>query len=352
MSYTKTYRGYKLVTGSVSYSYPASEYGGTGTAYYSEEVPIDISVTVDTSSFDHSVGRAETRIDGLTGAVTAMNAAQIASIKAGAEKVSNSLVNGFYNLIQHDVTSKQSDANNLLQSKVGVLLADSKALTSAHERMKRDLERLKAHYGAIFRGLDEDLDKRIKELDRACFRLGQNGRDEVIYDPFLTYAAETVDAIGQNTRSFGLISAARLKHNLTRVISLMSGSVKKSRSYKDKIRSILWQDPDNQASQSYMPVAYSVTNDAQNGYGCVSCAAGAPVRSQAVLSSVYSYVSSAPPQAGRPVAYEEMNLIDQAFSGLVEERSRAAQPDNEYEQRVYAAVKRMWQQDQQHLRQL
>ena len=352
MSYTKTYRGYKLVSGTVSYTYPASQYGGTGTVSFSEEVPIDISITVDTTSFDHSVDRAEHRIDGLTGAVAAMNAAQIASIKAGAEKVSDSLTRGFYSVIQHDITSKQSDANNLLQSKVGILMADAKALTNAHERMVRDLERLKAHYGAIFRGLDEDLDKRIKELDRPCFRLGQNGRDDVIYDPYLTQAAGTVDAIGQNNRSVGLISAARLKHNLTNVIGLMSGSIKKSRNYKEKIKSILWQDPNKEASHSYMPVAYSVTNDPQNGYGIVNLVAGTPVRNQAVLSSVYSYVSSAPPQAGRPVAADEMNLIDQAFSGLVEEKSRTASPDNEFEQRVCAAVTRMWQQDQQHLRQL
>ena len=101
-----------------------------------------------------------------------------------------------------------------------------------------------------------------------------------------------------------------------------------------------------------MPVAYSVTNDPQNGYGIVNLVAGTPVRNQAVLSSVYSYVSSAPPQAGRPVAADEMNLIGQAFSGLVEEKSRTASPDNEFEQRVCAAVTRMWQQDQQHLRQL
>ena len=352
MSYTRSYRGNLTIRGTTSFAYPASEAGGIATVEYTQEVPIDVDITVDTIPFDNSVGKAGNRIDLLTGAVAAMNTAQVASVKSAAEKVSNSLTNGFYNLIQHDVTSKQAESQSLLQSKVGILLEDSKALKSAHERMERDLERLKAHYGAIFKGLDEDLDKRIKELDRPSFRLGRDGRDDVVYDPYIKLTAETADALEQNARNSGFIAIARLKRNLSGVISLMSDSVHKSLGYKEKIKSILWQDPDNDSPQNYMPVAYSVTNDPMNGYGFINCVAGTPVRTQPVLSSVYSYVAAAGPQAGRPVDGDEKNLIDQAFSGLVETQSRSAAPGDEYQQRVLAVVTRMWQQDQQRLRKL
>ena len=104
MSYTRSYSGSIVVSGSVSASYPASENGGTHLVTYSEEVPVTINMYVDTDPFDLSVANTGACVNGLTGAVTTMQAAQCETIRANAKKISSSLINGFYNMMKSDLT--------------------------------------------------------------------------------------------------------------------------------------------------------------------------------------------------------------------------------------------------------
>ncbi|MGN1101384.1 MAG: hypothetical protein ACI4RG_04270, partial [Huintestinicola sp.] len=99
MSYTRTYSTSVTVYGSESVHYPASEHGGYTTVNYQQTVPVDICITVETSPFDNSVRNVGSNVDGLTASVAAMNAANCAAITANAEQISQSLINGFYSLV-------------------------------------------------------------------------------------------------------------------------------------------------------------------------------------------------------------------------------------------------------------
>jgi hypothetical protein len=97
-----------MLSGSVPYSasYPASEHGGTisGHANWSEEVTITIQV--DTSSFDHSVSTIKHHIDGLTTAVVATEAAQIAERVRSADEIGQSVTSGFFQLIGSEIAQQ------------------------------------------------------------------------------------------------------------------------------------------------------------------------------------------------------------------------------------------------------
>jgi len=84
MSYTRTYRERIAVhySGTVSYNYPSSQNGGSGTAHYSgtEYEEVDVHINVDTDPFDNSVEHCNTNVNLLTGAVVATEAAQLVSI--------------------------------------------------------------------------------------------------------------------------------------------------------------------------------------------------------------------------------------------------------------------------------
>jgi len=48
MSYSRSYSASIPFSGSVSYSYPKSDTGGSGTAHYSGSVPVNVTINVNT----------------------------------------------------------------------------------------------------------------------------------------------------------------------------------------------------------------------------------------------------------------------------------------------------------------
>jgi len=80
MSYSRRYSREVSYSGSVRYTYPASQSGGSGTEHYHGTIPVNITINVDTRPFDGSVNRFNKSIDVLTGSVVATNAAQCVKI--------------------------------------------------------------------------------------------------------------------------------------------------------------------------------------------------------------------------------------------------------------------------------
>lgn len=352
MSYVRTYNGNINVSGSVSVRYPASDHGGVTTARYSENVPLVFNVTVDTQQFDQSIGNAKGCVDALTGSVVAMNSAQCAVIKEATAKVSDSLTKGFFNAISSDITLKRSENSSELQSKMALLIALSKDIENAHKRMENDIERLRAHYGAIFRSLDSDLDKRIRELDKSSFKLGESIREGILYRQYRTLGASTVDGISSNGKTIGMISMARLKNNIAKVIDEISESLKKGYSYRAAMDETLWNEDTKDVTYEYVPVAYficqNIANDQMSDNYYIS-----PIgNNDLMLNNVREYVRSNKEKSCN-IPEDEMNLIDQAFSGMVEESANNFEKETvEYDKRVYAEMLRMWHHDRNIIKQI
>jgi hypothetical protein len=107
MSYSRNYHETITVSGSKSrsVSYPKSDSGGTMTVTvnYTENVPVDIRINVDTNPFDQSVGSANRHINMLTSSVIATEAAHIAAKVQTSEAISNTIVDGFFGLIKSEI---------------------------------------------------------------------------------------------------------------------------------------------------------------------------------------------------------------------------------------------------------
>lgn len=150
MSYSRSYKATIAVHYSGSVSYPASEHGGTtsysGTAY--EDVYVDIDV--DTAPFDRSVGQCTNKVDVLTGAVVATEAAQVASIKQKAQQVGDTIVNGFFSTVKFEIDTQITE----LTKRVDALLLDmhekQNKLIALREQMEKDYHRTADRYGNIF----------------------------------------------------------------------------------------------------------------------------------------------------------------------------------------------------------
>jgi len=352
MSYVRSYSGTVTVSGSRTVSYPASQYGGSVTVNYTETVPVSFDVTVDTSSFDGSVDNARKHVDGLTGAVAAMNAAQCLAAKENSQKISKSLIDGFYGLISSDISLKKSECNSELQSKIALLLELAKDVDNKHERMQGDLDRLHAHYGAIFKGLDEDLYKRIRELDKPVFLLDEKAREEVVLHPYRSFGASAEDGMSGGNRTLGMIVSARLRNSISGVLSNIGRFLGKTVSYKKTMDDVLWNETPENEREEYVPAVYLVSQglgQPQEEDRCYTVPFGETERMSA---SVREYIGNNK-NTKKDIGEEEMKLIDQAFFSLVEEQSRGAKLQNdEHGERVFAMMMQMWRRDKQNVGQL
>lgn len=173
MSYRRSYRESIAVhySGSVSYSYPASQNGGSGTAHYSGTAyeDVNVNIEVDTNPFDASVAGCNNNVNFLTGAVVATEAAQIASIDLNAKKVGTTIIEGFFKTIRSEISQQIVELSQKIDAHLMHLRELAKSCTAKQKQMEIDYNRLSNRYLKIFGDLNNELSNRIYELDKPAF---------------------------------------------------------------------------------------------------------------------------------------------------------------------------------------
>jgi len=173
MSYTRKYRERIAVpySGSVRYTYPASEKGGSGTAHYNGTAyeDVNVNIEVDTIAFDNSVENCNTNVNLLTGAVVATEAAQILSIDKNAKKVGKTIVDGFFGYIRSEISQQIAELTQGIDSQLMHLRELSKAVIDKKRQMEGDFLRISSRYIKTFDDLNNELSNRIFELDKPTF---------------------------------------------------------------------------------------------------------------------------------------------------------------------------------------
>ena len=177
MSYNRTET--RTIHGSVtgSFSYPSSENGGTEhvTLNWSEDVHID--VTVEDDPFNHGVEACKQHIDAMTASVVATETAQLASKAAASKKVGETVVQGFFGLIQSEIAQQMTELASGFSPKLQELNNFATRCVSLRQQMERDFHRILERYSRLFGDLDRELTLRIKTLDRAAFSLQKQSSD-------------------------------------------------------------------------------------------------------------------------------------------------------------------------------
>lgn len=352
MSYTQSYSSSIKVSGSVNVHYPASEHGGSMTAYYNDTIPVNINIAVNTEPFDKSVDTANLSVDGLTASVAAMNAANCAAIAKYSDQISDSIIGGFYGLIQNDISTKKTETNTVIQTKSALLLEHSKAVTDKHARMQSDLERERAKYGMVFSELDRELERRVTELDKPAFRLSQKIRQDIVIKPYLSVAADTADRLGKGSSSGGNIAIAGLRQKISTVLHNLNESLRSNLHYRHLMRNALWNKSiDENRQLSYIPVAYCISEDLSAPQRVCKCYSPESTNKDSVLNAVDSYVNSNSGEE-RDIPEEEMNLIRQAFSNMLQDSYTSTADRSEFQKRVYSEIFRLWKADSPRFKQI
>ncbi len=173
MSYTRKYRERIAVpySGTVRYSYPASEKGGSSTVPYNGTAyeDVNVSIEVDTVAFDNSVENCNTNVNLLTGAVVATEVAQIASIDKNSKKVAKTIVDGFFSYIRSEISQQIAELTQGIDSQLMHLRELSKATLDKKRQMETDFIRISSRYIKTFDDLNNELSNRVFELDKPTF---------------------------------------------------------------------------------------------------------------------------------------------------------------------------------------
>lgn len=175
MSYTRRFRKRISVPyhGSTTVSYPPSESGGTKSVSYSGTAyeDVEVEIEVQTNPFDNSVNDCNNHLDHLTESIVALNAAQCLSIRQNAEKVSSTIIEGFFQSVRSDIATQKMMLEQTVESRLMLLRQQEKTLLEKKDQMEKDYQRTSARYEKLFTDLNNELASRIHKLDQPVFDL-------------------------------------------------------------------------------------------------------------------------------------------------------------------------------------
>lgn len=166
MSYRRHYTGHVHYSGSVSY--PASQSGGT--VSYSGSEPVYITIEVNTDAFDNSIIHCNQSLNGLTSAVVTTEAAQVAAKQKATKKISDSIINGFFQYVGADLSQKIKELVSKCESFFFALTGHKENCLTKNKQMQTDYNRITKRYSKIFEDLDKETVTRIAQLDKPTFQ--------------------------------------------------------------------------------------------------------------------------------------------------------------------------------------
>lgn len=213
MSYQRTFNKTIEIHYSGTVSYPPSESGGTKSYSGTARENVQVTINVDTDPFDNSVKACNNHVAALTTGVAATETAEIISIKENSLKIGNTVIEGFFNNIRLEVSSKIMELTKRVEALLMDVKEKSDRLTSIKAQMETDYQRLADRYGHLFTELNTELENRVMALDMPVFdttrmiNLSQSR-------PLESDMVNVVVVAGmENTRLNAQIDAALTKHH-------------------------------------------------------------------------------------------------------------------------------------------
>lgn len=270
MSYNRSFSRTVAIPycGSKTVSYPASERGGTMTVSYSgtayEQVEVDVHVNTD--PFDASVSRCNSNVNALTASVGAMNTAQCVAIADSAERVSKTLIDGFFQTVRSDLASQRAELEQRVDARLLLLRQQAQTLREKQQKMSDDYARTSARYQKIFDDINKELSVRIHQVDQPVFNLVRDvdtNSDRMLHTDMVQTA---VTAGKESSMLQAQIGAAMVKnHALEAMGQAQDFLVSKARSERTIHESCI----DGNGTDTYMvPICYMRTEDQQTQRQC------------------------------------------------------------------------------------
>jgi len=354
MSYSESYNTSVTYSGSVSYSYPASQNGGSGTAHYSGSIPVNVTINVNTEPFDGSVSRFKTSIDALGGSVAAMHAAQCAAIHKTGEEVSASLINGFFGTINTELSQQLQALDSAIKAGFALIMEQGKAVTDKNTVMEGDYNRISSRYIKLFSDLDDECYKRIFALDKKSFTLSEKVQKELVSESSCNAAAMNILGIEEVSSSRMFVFVSSLNRKALEVLKTLHDYITQESRINALIESFLFASALNEENDENIPLCVPViwcesdiTEGKGTGQDCFipeylgQIDQNNQQGKEAITEKVKSFCSGASSSKWKPIEESEKEALNREFNLLAESHFGNAGEDTD--DRVYRTMLSLWQ---------
>jgi hypothetical protein len=344
MSYTQRFYDSIYVEGATSVNYPASEHGGTMRVSYSENVSLDITVDVETDDFDSSVAYCNRSIDGLTGSVVAMNAAQCAAIQQTAKNVSQSLLDGFFGTINMELSQQLQALNSAIKAGFGLIQEQGKAVSEQKKTLETDYNRISSRYAGIFRDLDDECYKRIYALDKDSFNLSQNVQKKLLLETGTNITAKNLLGIHDESSSRSMMMASRNNRLANDVLKTLRSYINQETTIADLISSFMINEPITGMVTEYVPVIWTSRENPESGEsetGCYMPENMSEPQKELADGAVNRRFTAASKKEWTALPESEKTALDKEFKIMAE--SAFSENTEEKDIRIYNMLMELWQ---------
>ena len=344
MSYSESHHASIPYSGSVSYSYPPSEHGGSGTAHYSGNVSVNITINVNTLPFDGSVGQLNNSIDILTGSVVAMHSAQVAAIQTTATEVSSAIINGFFGTINSELSQQIQALNSAINAGLGLIMEQNKAVTDKNTAMENDYNRISSRYIRLFSDLDEECHKRIYALDKNSFNLSEKVNRELLNESANSASVNNLLLVDEIASSNMFFLVSSLNRKTSFVLRTLFDYISQESKINSLVDSFLFNEEIDKNISVNIPVIWSESDmleGSQVNHDIAIQNFLDQEKKQIITNGIEQYCSGINSSLWKPVAELEKNSINAEFNSLAE--SCFTDSTNEIEKRIFNTMLSLWQ---------
>lgn len=344
MSYSEKYHANIQYSGSISYSYPASQSGGSGTAHYNGNIPVNVVIHVNTQPFDGSVGHFNSSVDALTGSVAAMHAAQCVAIQKTSEEVSSSLINGFFGLINTELSQQIQALDSAIKAAFGLITEQGKAVTDKKNQMEGDFNRISSRYIRLFTDLDTECHKRIYALDKPSFLLSEKVQKQLLSETSCNTVALNLLGIEEVSSSKTLMFASSINRKTLDVLKTLHDYIMQESTISVLVNSLLLDEEIEKNITLHIPVIWIDSDMLEGNTNNHESFIPGFIEAQAeneIAEKAEAFCSSASRTIWSPFEEQEKKAIDSEFKVLAE--ACFVDSNDETERRIYQTMLSLWQ---------
>lgn len=265
MGYTRSYS--TVISGSVGYTYGKSESGGSGTAYWSETVVVNIHV--DDDLFQNNVNACNSNIIAVGAEVNEGGRRQLIEKRAGAEKITNALLSGFVGYTKNIFSSKMVELENNCQALLPRIDSYQTQLRAIKERMANDYNIIKSRYITYFETLDNNLQRQMNQLYGPCFSLIEDFLKDKSISPMQESLTKALAYNHYTNETRTLLETIYLKKELNEIIRYLSNVLEISKRTERQFLKFLSENKEK--GTFYVPVFYVETEDINSDKKIENC---------------------------------------------------------------------------------
>ena len=344
MSYSKNYSATLPYSGSVSYSYPASQNGGSGSVHYSGSIPVNVTINVDTQPFDGSVNRFNSQIDLLTGSIVAMHAAQCAAIEQTSTEVSAALISGFYGTINTELSQQVQALDSEVKATQGLILEQDKAVTDKKRQMEADFNMIASRYIRLFADLDNECHRRIYALDKPSFNLSEKVQQQLLSENSRDTAASNLLGIDEESSVNSLVFVSSIYRRVLDVLKTLRDYINQESSISALVNSLLIDEKIDSNVPMSIPVVWiesDMLDDSSLAHESFFPRFLDQEKEKMIAEKTEAFCSGADQSAWAKGKELDRDMLDREFKTIAE--SNFAETSDESGQRVYKTMLSLWQ---------